>query len=174
MSETTMNTYLIQLTEQMRESARNLPDPNVVSEFDEESLPEELKPFAYAERFIHGKAKKISFITGIDTIAFPPPDKLTDVQITFLYDEMKRLLNAFCFYTDFPEGLPVEIKYSLLRKKWDDKAVYTGEGMTVFEFCDYETDRCPFPEEFCSCKDYDFDDDELDMDNTDNPEAEPF
>jgi hypothetical protein len=149
-----MDTYLAQLAEQMREAARNLPDPNVVSEFDEESLPEELKPFADVERYLHGKAKKLAVITGIDTYTLPPAEKLTEVQISFLYSEMKHLLNAYCFYADFPKGLPEVIKYRLLREKWNEEVVYTGEGMTVFEFCDYEPDRCPFPEEFCGCKKY--------------------
>lgn len=147
--------YIVQLAEDMRESARNLPDPNDVTEFDEDSLPEELKMFADVERFLHGKAKQISVITDIDSAAFPPPDKLTDAQTVFLCDEMMRLLNAYCFYADFPKGLPAEIRYKLLRLKWDDKVMYTGEGMICFEFCDYEPDRCPFPENFCHCKDLD-------------------
>lgn len=73
--------YILQLAEQMRKSAQNLPDPNVITEFDEESLPEELKPFADVERFLHGNAKKVAVFTGIDTGAFPPPEKLTDVQL---------------------------------------------------------------------------------------------
>ena len=154
MSKSTIDTYLVQLTEQMRESAQNLPDPNVMSEFDEESLPEELKPFAYAERYIRGKAKKIATITSIPTESFPPAEQLTETQISFLYDEMKRLLTAFRFYPNFPEALPDEIKYRLLRKKWEDKAVYTREGITGLEFCDYEPKRCPFPEKFCECNDF--------------------
>lgn len=154
MSKATIDTYLVQLTEQMRESARNLPDPNVMSEFDEESLPEELKPFAYAERYIRGKAKKIATITSIPTESFPPVEQLTETQISFLYDEMNRLLTSFRFYPNFPEGLPDKIKYRLLRKKWEDKMVYTGEGMSFFEYCDYEPERCPFPEEFCECNDF--------------------
>lgn len=154
-----LNNYIVQLVEQMRESAQNLPDPNEMSEFDEDSLPEEFKMFAYAERFLQGKAKPISVITGIDTAAFPPLNKLTDAQSVFLCDEMTRLLNAYCFYADFPQGLSVEIRYKLLRTKWDEKIVYTGEGMTCFEFCDYEPDQCPYPKDFCHCKDLDdFDD----------------
>lgn len=152
--EAGLDTYLIQLAEQMRDSARNLPDPNVVSEFDEESLPEELKMFAYVERYLQGKAKKISVISSIKTEVFPPLEKLSDVQITFLFDEMIRLLDAYCFYADFPSGLPVEIKYRLLVEKWDEKFVYIGEGMTHIEFCNYAPESCPFPENFCYCKDF--------------------
>ena len=168
-----MDQYVLQLAEQMRESAQNLPDPNVVTEFDEESLPEELKPFADVERYLQGKAKPIAVITGIDTNAFPPPEKLTDAQISFLYGEMTLLLQAYCFYADFPKGLPVRLKYKLLREKWNEKAVYTGEGVTCFEFCDYEPSRCPFPEEFCGCKEFDYDD-EFDPEDFDNTDEMPF
>ena len=153
-----MDHYILQLVEQMRESAQNLPDPNLISEFDEEALPDELKAFADVERFLHGKAKKISFITRIPAEALPAPEKLNATQITFLYDELKRLLQAYCFYADFPIGLPATIKYRLLREKWEDEVVYTGEGMNYFEFCDYETSRCPFPKEFCGCKELGTDD----------------
>lgn len=149
-----MDRYVLQLAEQMRESAQNLPDPNEVTEFDEKNLPEDLKPFADVERFLHGKAKKIGVITGIDTNAFPPPEKLTETQVTFLYGEIKQLLKAYCFYADFPKGLPDSIRYRLLRKKWDAEVVYTGEGINGLEFCDYEPSRCPFPEEFCECREF--------------------
>lgn len=162
------DTYLIQLVERMRESAENLPDPNEMSEFDEESLPEELKMFADVERFLRGKAKRIAVITGIETCSFPPRTKMTDAQTTFLYDEMSRLLSDYGFYADFPSGLPVEQKYKLLRQKWDDKFVYTGDGMTCFEFCDYEPDRCPYPETFCHCKGLDDYDDFEDFDDDSN------
>ena len=165
--------WIIELVEKLRYSAQNLPDPKVMSEFDEESLPEELKPFADVERYLRGKAKPVSVITGIETENFPPAEKLTETQTEFLFSEMMRTLHAYCFDADFPKGLPVELKYKLLRDKWNEKAVYTGEGFTCFEFCDYEPSRCPFPEEFCGCKDFDFDDD-IDMDDFDDPDEMPF
>ena len=96
-----LDRYIVQLIEDMRESAVHLPDPNEMSEFDEESLPEELKMFADVERFLQGKAKRLEVITGIDTQAFPPISKLNNAQTTILYDEMTRLLNAYGFYADF-------------------------------------------------------------------------
>lgn len=149
------DSYIVQLVEMMRESAENLPNPNEISEFYEENLSDELKMFADVERYLLGKAKPISVITGVDTRAFPPVSKMSDSQSTFLYDEMTRLLSAYGFYADFPKGLPVDLKYKLLRKKWDDKVVYTGSGMTCFEFCSYEPDECPYPMEFCYCKNFD-------------------
>lgn len=152
--------YIVQLIEELRHSAKNLPDPNEVSEFDEQSLPEELKMFADVERFLHGKEKKISFITRIETEKFPAEQKLTDAQLSVLLHEMQKTLAMYGFYTDFPAGLPAEIKYRLLREKWNDEVVYTGgNGQFHFEFCEYEPAECPFPEKYCHCKDLNLDDD---------------
>jgi len=167
------DSWIIELAERLRYAAKNLPDPNVMSEFDEESLPEELKPFAYAERYIRGKAKPVAEITGVETENFPSADRLTESQTEFLFSEMMRTLHAYCFDADFPKGLPVKLKYKLLREKWDAEVVYIGEGYSCFEFCDYEPSRCPFPEEFCSCKDFNYDTD-FDPDNFDDPDSLPF
>lgn len=166
-----LDNYVIQLAEQLRSSAQDLPDPNAVSEFDEESLPEELKMFADVERFLHGKAKKLSFIVGIKQESFPPVNRLNEHQITLLYDEMKRLLAAYCFYPDFPEGLPTEEKYKVLRDEWNMELVYTGEGESHLEFCSYEPDECPFPEKYCWCRDIEVEDMDTfdDMDEDDLP-----
>jgi len=154
------NNYIVQLIEELRESAENLPDPNEITEFDEESLPEELKMFADVERYLHGKAKKISYITGINSEKFPEARKLTDAQLSVLLDEMQRTLASFGFFCDFPAGLPADIKYKLLKEKWDDKVVYAGgSGASYFEFCEYEPTECPYPEKFCRCKGFDLDDD---------------
>lgn len=66
--ERDLDAYIEQLLEDMRESAVHLPDPNEMSEFDEESLPEELKVFADVERFLQGKAKRIELLTSSLTL----------------------------------------------------------------------------------------------------------
>lgn len=147
-----MDRYLVQLAEDLRHSARNLPNPSALAEFDEDILPEEVKPFAEVERFLHGKANPIAVITGIETERFPPPEKLTESQISFLFSETTQTLRAYHFEADFPKGLPVIIKYRLLREKWGEEAVYIGAGTFYFEFCNYEPSQCPYPDEFCGCK----------------------
>jgi hypothetical protein len=149
-----MDNYLIQLVNDMRKAAKNVPDPQTLIDEADLDLPKEFEMFADVELYLHGPLQKISEITGIDTAALPSGKKLTGSQMSFLYDEMKRLLNAYCFYPDFPEGLSVEIKYRLLRKEWENKHVLTATGHTGIEFCSYLPEECPFPEEFCSCKDF--------------------
>ncbi|CAN5453654.1 hypothetical protein BH23BAC3_BH23BAC3_24220 [soil metagenome] len=56
-SHNNLDHYLIQLVDDLRYSAKNLPDLNEMAEFDEENLAEELKMFADVERYLHGKAK---------------------------------------------------------------------------------------------------------------------
>ncbi|REL24690.1 hypothetical protein DYD21_17700 [Rhodohalobacter sp. SW132] len=139
----------------MRQSAQNLPDPDEASDFESHSLPDEIKMFAGVERYLHGTARPISKITGINPQSFPPLKKLNDAQAAFLLDEMIKLLKAYHFYPDFPKHLPDHIRYNLLRDNWNAEMVYTGEGHSHIEFCTYNPDECPFPGEFCQCKNYD-------------------
>jgi hypothetical protein len=176
-SNNNLDQYIIQLIEDLRYSAQNLPDPNEVAEFDEESLPEELKMFADVERYLHGKAKKLAIVTGIETEKFPPVERLNDAHLSLLVNEMTRLLGAYGFYSGFPDKLPDEWKYRALRKKWDKEVVYAGgDGIVHFDFCSYEPDNCPFPQQYCGCKDFEDPDylDDSDFSNDDRYGAEPF
>lgn len=166
-----LDNYIIQLAEQMRTSAGNPPDPNVISEFDQKSLPADLKLFADVECYLHGKAKKLSYIVSIPKETLPSAGQLSGHQLTFLYHEMTQLLSAYGFFFDFPENLPIEEKYKVLRDQWDRELVYTGSGESYLEFCNYEPDRCPFPEEYCWCKKYhtEGEEDDDDIDEEDMP-----
>lgn len=114
-SKNNLDHYITQLVEGLRYSAENLPDPNEVAEFDEDSLPEELKMFADVERYIHGKAKKLAIVTGVETEKFPPAERLNEAQISLLVNEINRLLAAYGFYSNFPDNLPDEWKYRVLK-----------------------------------------------------------
>ena len=150
--KSSLDNYIVQLTESLREAAKNPPDPNVITEFDGDNLPEELKMFADVERYMHGKPKKLSFITGIETERFPPPNSLTEAQLTLLVSEINYLLAAYNFHADFPEGLPDFWKYKMLINQWEEEVIYMGgTGFVHFEFCYYEPTDCPFPEKYCTC-----------------------
>ncbi len=154
-----MDRYIQQLAEDFREAAKNVPTSDEVRKRFNIEIPEELEDFAYVELYLRMPPQKLSNILGIEKITLPPPEKLSEEQILFLYEEMIRLLNAYNFYTDFPEGLSVEFRYRLLYEHWDRKHVFTGEGNVHIEFCVYAPDDCLYPEEFCRCKDFEVDDD---------------
>lgn len=149
-----MDKYLSQLAEDMRESAKHVPDPQTLIDQADLNLPEEFEMFTDVEMYLHGPQQTLSEITGIDTMVLPPVERLTDPQIIFLLDEMKRLLKAYCFYPDFPEGLAVEIKYRLLRDKWESKHVLMATGQTGIGFCTYCPEDCPLPDEYCHCREF--------------------
>lgn len=147
-----MEKYIEQLLEDLGEAADQGPGPgtswNAIGEgdFDEED------PIADVEQFLYGPEQKLSEIVGIEKIQFPPKEKLSEKQMSKLFNAMVDLLNVFHFVPDFPDGVPVSIKYQLLRENWDSKQVYVGGGgETHIEFCDYEPDECPFPRECCDC-----------------------
>lgn len=68
---------------------------------------------------------------------------------------------------EIPKGIPIIYKYEQLVKTLDEKVQWTSEGISCFTtWCDIEPKTCPFPEEFCECKnlpddDFDFDVNEL-------------
>ncbi len=147
-----MEKYLQQLVEDLREAARNVPEPDPLWTFSDADDPEELEEFADIERYLHGPQEKLSAIVGIETIQLPPAERLTDDQLARLYEELKALLLAYHFVPDFPEGLPERLCYTLLRAHWDDEHVYVGSGEIHLDYCVYAIDECVFPPEFCECR----------------------
>ena len=149
-----MDRYFEQLAEDFREASEQVPTMDEVRKRFNIEIPEDLEMFAYCEIYLRTPSQKLSTILGIEKTNLPPPERLSPKQCAFLSDEMIRLLNAYHFYTDFPDGLPVEATYRLLYEEWDHPHVFTGEGTMHIEFCDYEPARCPFPKEFCRCREF--------------------
>jgi len=146
-----MERYLDQLIEDLRKRALEVPPPgelwrgvDMADEYDVEDL-------AYIEQYFYGIPEPLSKILGIEQYQLPPIDKITGEQIARLYPELEKLLNAFRFFPEYPKGLPVLDKYRTLRDAWDIEVVLIGGGENHIEFCE-EMGWCPFPVEFCLCK----------------------
>lgn len=149
-----MDKYILQLVDDMRESAKHVPDIETLVDEADLNLPEEFEMFADVELYLHGPQQKLSAITGIETAEIPPVEKLNETQATFLLDEMVRLLEAYCFYPVFPEGMSLEQKYRLLHKEWENEYVLISTGHNVIEFCCTWPPDCPRPQGFCECRDF--------------------
>lgn len=148
-----MEKYIQQLIDDIVEVIKAHPK-NGSGDSMEQDDPEEVDPMADVEQFLYGPQKKLSEIVGIDKIQLPPGEKLSDQQKTMLFYAMTDLLKAYEIFTDFPEGLPVAIKYRLLRERWEQEEVPVvgGGGMVHIEFCHYVPEECPFPVEYCDCR----------------------
>jgi hypothetical protein len=113
-------------------------------------------------------------IFGFEKMQFPPLEKLNANQVEMLVNELLALWKAFNFYPDFPDGLPNAIKYKLLVDYIGHKTSYVTHGDMHIEFCSYMPEECPFPPEFCQCKQFIDDNGVEDIDLKDIDFENPF
>lgn len=156
----------------MREAARNVPEPGQPWDSVDMNNPAEIEDIAHVERFVYGSQKKLSEIVGIDKVQFPPVERIPDAKLEVLYNEMTDLLAAYHFVPDFPEGLPIYLKYRILHDHWDSEQTYVGAGETHLEFCNYYPQECPFPQEYCTCLKFEKEDQDLEERDPDEQEGD--
>ena len=147
-----MDRYIQQLVEDLREAAGKVPEPGPMWDNVDMNNPAEVDDIAYVEQYFEGPREKLSSIVGIESVKLPPLERLTESQVAHLCSELTALLLAYHFVPDFPDGLPDNLCYKLLREHWDDEHVFVGAGESHIEFCEYVVEECPFPDEFCDCR----------------------
>ena len=163
-----MQRYTEQLIEDIREAKKRPRPPKM-------ELPPELELMRGAEEYLHGKLYKMGNLFGLQKEQFPPSEKLDEKQIEDIIRSLTELWEAFNFIPDFPEGLPDVYKYNLLVDYLNYETTVVSNGFNHFEFCGYDPGSCPFPEEFCTCKDFELDDEDMDMsDMGQDGDALPF
>ncbi|MDA3894057.1 MAG: hypothetical protein PF517_20555 [Salinivirgaceae bacterium] len=136
-------------------------------------LPPELEFVRGAEEYLHGELYPMGKLFGLENMQFPPADRLNAAQLELVVNEFKALWEAFNLYPDFPEGLPNAIQYKLMVEYLNYETSYVTDGANHIEFCSYMPDECPFPLEFCQCKNLN-DDTDYDMPIQDNDSEQPF
>ncbi len=156
-----MQRYVEQLIGDLREAKKRPRPPKM-------ELPPELEFVRGAEEYLHGELYEMRELFGLEKEQFPPTEKLNSEQIKMLVSEFEQLWLAFNCRPIFPDGLPESIKYKILVDYLEHKTSYVTDGGNNFEFCTYDPDSCPFPEEFCTCKDFDDDDIEMPTDDFDD------
>ena len=149
-----MNRYIHQLIEDLGEAIVLAPEREVFCDSYELDYEDEEDHIclAFIENYIHGNQKPLSEIVEIDQILLPPVDKLTNSHIEKVFPLIEELLELYGFDLDFPEGVPIKLKYTLTRDVWTEKFVKMNTGNQVIEFCDYDFNSCPFGSELCECK----------------------
>jgi len=153
--------YLTHLIEDMQQAAKNLPaKPYLELSEDDECLRgvieyESIEPKPMQEWF------------GIDKANFPPAEKLSNDESELMVKEIIKLWHAYNFDPVLPKNLPARIAYQTLVNYFDKPVTWVSEGIIGIEFCEYDPQNCPFPTEYCMCKDF-----ENDI-NTDADDFEP-
>lgn len=147
-----MHNYLKHLIADMRQAAKNLPTK---PHYD---IPPGAEDMAYVIEWENAKTKPMQEWFGIAKENFPPPEKLTESQISLMVTEMLRLWEAYHFYPNLPDNLPAKFTYKVLVNFLDKDIAWVSEGEGIVELCDYDPQTCPFPKEFCWCRDFEDDD----------------
>lgn len=148
-----MHHYITQLIEYLQEAHSRKPSPRQLY------LPEDMKgleDIIDMEMSLKEDEHTMESIFGVPQIYFPPMEKLTDEQMESLVKGILALWRVFHYEADLPRNLPARYAYPLLVACWKKSypLVRTGNGTWHIEFCDYEPERCPFPQEYCRCKEW--------------------
>ncbi len=142
-----MENYLKQLIADMRHAAKNLPQKPYYD------IPPEAEGIEYVIEWENAIEKPMHDWIGLTKDLFPPPEKLSEKELAMMVDEILKLWQAYNFYADLPENLPAGIVYKVLVDYFDKPVAWISEGNMHIEFCSYDPENCPWPIEFCMCKD---------------------
>jgi len=79
--------------------------------------------------------KKIAEIIGIASNNFPPEKRLTDEQLDTLFTEIEKLFLSWHFILDFPDAVPIRLRYCMVHKLMNNKFIFMAEGNVHLDFC---------------------------------------
>ena len=161
-----MQKYVEQLTADILAAQANVPAKPYYE------APPHMEGLEYIMEWENNPEKPMSEWFKLESCLFPPPEKLTDQQMQQLTDAILDLWAVFGFEALFPDELPVLYQYQQLVKVLDEDTQWSSEGVsTHWCWCNIDPETCPFPEEYCTCKDIEVDD----MDSFEyDPDALPF
>lgn len=91
-------------------------------------------------------------ILEIQQEQLPPSDKLSDRQISALFDSLNDALIVFQCFLDFPDKISNRKKYTILRSYWNEPQLICNKSVNTIDFCDYDQEHCVYGSEGCECK----------------------
>ncbi len=122
-------------------------------EYQEEKADQDLEThFQEIERYLSGdEDQKISEIVGLEKDQFPATEMLSDDQKSNLLTAMQEMLISYHIIYDFPENLPLDLKYDLMVDSLDNEVFVTSVGYNHLDFCGGDIDSCKLGGEYCVC-----------------------
>jgi len=140
-----MQKYIDYLVQDLKKAAQNLPSPPFLD------LDEDNEHMRGVIEYENTQEKPMQEWFNISKESFPPGNKLNKKQIKLLVKEILELWKAFNFDPVLPKNLPPVLTYNILVNSFDQPVIWISHGMVAIEFCNYDTNNCPFPEEYCMC-----------------------
>lgn len=99
------------------------------------------------------RSTKICDLIGLPAEAFPPENKLTDLQVIELVEAFDDLWSAWLLHWEMPSNLPVRKQYEAFRREMNGAAIfYHPEDGGDVHICQFEEGKsCPFGSESTTC-----------------------
>jgi hypothetical protein len=153
-----MEQYITQLIEDLLNAQRAENE-----EIEEEKEFDIEAHFAEVDRYISGEGEEpLGEILGFEEVQFPPIEKLNELQMQRISEAFVECLFSWNITAEIPEEAPISLKYSLLVSTLKKQVFIQNSGFIHLEFCHYDVETCPFGMEFCQCKDFENDFDDMD------------
>jgi len=92
--------------------------------------------------------------SGVEAVAFPPASRLKDRQLKKLLSAIHQLLDSMLIELVFPANLPPNREYQLLLQQWTQPFVLKLHAFQPLDFCELDMKNCPYGEQFCYCKNF--------------------
>jgi hypothetical protein len=114
-----------------------------------------IRHFEEVEDYVKGRGDRkplIDFV-GLTIEAFPPADKLTDVEMDAIVKAMLKTLFSHGISFDLPEKAPAKFNYELLVEQLPEQTIIpkVGSGMIIgIDFCSGNPQGCEL-KEYCNC-----------------------
>jgi len=160
-----MQLYISQLISDLQNAKKNVPpDPQLGTEKTYEEFEEKM----FAIETTPPQSPKKLF--GVSYEELPPVEKLNETLMQQLYDAIEATFNEFSCMFDFPEDVPLALRYKLVRDIFM-KDIHLMPGFTShFDFCTACCESCEIAS-YCTTKDEIeiMPDDEIDYDDDSNP-----
>jgi len=140
-----MQRYIDQLIEDLRKAKNHVPSEPKFSEdyeeFEEQMFAIETAPDVPMKKLF-----------GVSYEELPPPERLTDSQMQQLIDAIVDTWEAFNCSADFPENVPLKLKYELIRDEFADPIHYMPGYSMHYDFCSGWCPECRIID-YCKTKD---------------------
>ena len=125
-----MQRYINQLIQDLQAAKKNVPqDPQLGTEESYEEF--EAKMFAI-ETAPNVSSKQLY---GVSFEELPPKERLTEDQMQQLYDALVDTMEAFNCSIDFPEGVPLHLRYEMLRDTFAEPVQHMPGFTHHYDFC---------------------------------------
>lgn len=149
-----MKKYLEQLLEKIAQAQKDVQEPidPKLSHPDHPAM--EYEGMEYMALWESDDCSSSKELFGIEVEELPPSEKLSEEQVTKLFDALILLLNEIGNEFSFPDNMPLNLKYDLLLKEWDKgfKNLKGGYGFFCHDFCTGNSDGCALGA-YCPCLD---------------------